>query len=65
MPLTEVRGLLEHEIDLQHERDHLVSVSSRYERLDGCRVPELLPWATRRLTAMTRIDGVKVNRSTR
>jgi ubiquinone biosynthesis protein len=56
----EVRNLLLHEIQLDHEQAHLRSAA---KRLRGCRdamVPRVLDFSTPRITAMQRLFGVKV-----
>lgn len=53
--LTSVGHLLQSEVDLAGEQAHMTA--ARRAAPPGVVVPELLPWCTPRLTAMTRIHG--------
>jgi len=55
-----VRDLLIHEVRCTQEQRHLAAAAARYARRPGVVVPRLLPFCTPRMTAMTRIDGVRV-----
>jgi ubiquinone biosynthesis protein len=58
--LAQVRQLLAHEVRLDCERGNLIEAGRALEGVPGVRVPRLLPFQTRRLLAMERIDGRKV-----
>ncbi len=57
--LESVRTLLANEVRLDQEQRHLAEAAERYGG-PGMRIPRLLPFCTPRITAMERIDGVKV-----
>jgi Predicted unusual protein kinase len=56
----EVRDLLAWEVHLEKEQEHLRAARVTYKDLKAVLIPELYPLSTPRLTAMQRIDGVKV-----
>lgn len=56
----EVRDLLAWEVHLDHEQEHLRAARSTYKDLKSVLIPEVYDLSTPRLTAMQRIDGVKV-----
>jgi len=59
--LTEIRALLEHEVDFPREQRSLADAARVYGRLPGIRVPRLIgPLSTARITALTHEAGVKV-----
>lgn len=58
--LAQVRELLAHEIRLDFERGHLAEARQALRAVPGVRVPRLLPFQSRRLLAMERIDGRRV-----
>ncbi len=59
--MDDVRRLLEREVDLPGEQANLLAAERRYRRMEGVRVPRLIPeLSTPRLTAMTEEAGVKV-----
>ena len=59
--VSEVRLLLEHELDLAREQATLVEAARMYRGSFGIRVPHLIPTlCTRNITAMTAENGVKV-----
>jgi ubiquinone biosynthesis protein len=59
--VSEVRLLLEHELDLAREQATLMEAARMYRSSIGIRVPTLIPpLCTRNITAMTAEDGVKV-----
>ena len=59
--VSEVRLLLEHELDLAREQATLVEAARMYRCSFGIRVPRLIPaLCTRNITAMTAENGVKV-----
>lgn len=58
--LDSVRRLLVHEVRLDLEQTHLAAAAERYADAQAVRIPRLLPFSTPQLTAMERIDGVKV-----
>ncbi len=64
--ITEIRVLLEREVDFPREQRTLVVVGRTYGRLTGVRVPRLLePLSTANITALTHEDGVKVTKAVR
>ncbi|HLK47341.1 MAG TPA: AarF/UbiB family protein, partial [Bryobacteraceae bacterium] len=59
--ITEVRLLLEHELDFAREQATLIDALRLYRSSLGIRVPRLIePLCTARITAMTAEQGVKV-----
>jgi len=58
--LAQVRQLLAHEVRLDFERGHLAEAGRALALVPGVHVPRLLPFQSRRLLAMERIDGRKV-----
>ncbi len=59
--ITEVRLLLEHELDFPREQATLLEAHRMYQASFGIRVPRLIqPLCTGRLTAMSAESGVKV-----
>jgi ubiquinone biosynthesis protein len=59
--LTEVRLLLEHELDFVREQATLIEAHRAYRSTIGIRVPRLIrPLCTSRITAMSEESGVKV-----
>jgi ubiquinone biosynthesis protein len=58
--LAQVRQLLAHEVRLDFERGHLAEAGRALDAVRGAHVPRLLPFQSRRLLAMERIDGHKV-----
>ena len=59
--ISEVRLLLEHELDFPREQATLVEAVRMYRSNSGIRVPRLIrPLCSRRITAMTAEHGVKV-----
>ncbi len=58
--LAQVRQLLAHEVRLDFERGHLFEAGRALAAIPGVHVPRLLPFQSRRLLAMERIDGRKV-----
>ncbi len=59
--LTEIRRLLEHEVDFRREQKTLAAADHVYGALPGVRVPRLIePLSTGTITALTYEDGVKV-----
>ena len=59
--ITEVRLLLEHELDFAREQATLIEAVRMYRSSFGIRVPRLIePLCTSRITAMTAEHGVKV-----
>lgn len=56
----QVRLLLEREVLLAEEQAHLAAARKTLADVPGVLVPELLPWCTRRVTAMERVRGRKV-----
>ncbi|MBV8228867.1 MAG: AarF/ABC1/UbiB kinase family protein [Planctomycetaceae bacterium] len=58
---AQVRERLGHEVRLDIEQRHLASAREAYEGWEATvRIPRPLPWSSRRITAMERIDGRKV-----
>jgi ubiquinone biosynthesis protein len=57
---AQVRELLERETRLDQEQRHLVLARQAYAGMQRVVVPEVFPFSTPRLTAMERIDGLKV-----
>ncbi len=57
---SQVRELLIREVCLAAEQDHLARAGHAYRGRADVMVPEVFPFSTPRVTAMTRIDGVKV-----
>lgn len=58
--LDDVRDLLQEEVRLDHEQRHLAAAARAYAGLDRVHVPSLLPYCSPRVTAMSRLEGVKV-----
>jgi ubiquinone biosynthesis protein len=59
--LTEIRLLLEHEVDFRREQATLLNALSAYRSLPGVRVPRLIPsLSTPNITALSRESGTKV-----
>lgn len=56
----EARAILLHEVRLEYEQAHLVRAGRLYAGRDDVLVPKLLPFSTEHVTAMERIEGVKV-----
>jgi ubiquinone biosynthesis protein len=64
--LTEIRLLLEHEVDFRREQLMLSTVARVYGSLPGVRVPGLIePLSTATITALTHENGVKVTQALR
>lgn len=59
----DVRTLLEHEVDLASEQNHLAAAAAAYAAHPDVCVPELLPFRTPNLIAMQRVRGIKVTDS--
>jgi ubiquinone biosynthesis protein len=55
-----IRGLLLHEVRLGEEQRHLAEAARIYRSMPCVAIPSLLPFCTPRLTAMERIDGVRI-----
>lgn len=55
-----LRGLLANEVVLEHEQRHLSEAAEFYAGDDAVVIPALLPFCAPDVTAMTRIDGVRV-----
>ena len=63
---TEVRRLLQHEVDFRGEQTRLEKAAVEYGALDGIRVPTLMkPLCTATITAMSEERGVKITRAAR
>jgi ubiquinone biosynthesis protein len=59
--LTEIRLLLEREVDFRREQATLLNALDAYRRVPGVRVPRLIqPLSTDTITALTQEKGVKV-----
>ncbi len=59
--LTEIRLLLEREVDFRREQTTLLNALGAYRRVPGVRVPRLIqPLSTATITALTQEKGVKV-----
>lgn len=58
--LGTVQRLLRHEVHFENEQRHLRAAAAFYAAEPRLWVPRLLPWCTRRLTAMERVFGIKV-----
>ncbi len=59
--LTEIRLLLEHEVDFRREQTTLLNGLRAYRSLPGVRVPRLIqPLSTATITALTQENGAKV-----
>jgi ubiquinone biosynthesis protein len=57
---TEIRRLLEHEVDFLREQANMARGAQAFGHFQSVRVPELMPsLCTRRITAMSEEDGVK------
>lgn len=57
---TQVRDLLIREVCLSAEQEHLIRARRAYRSMTSVVVPEVYEFSTPRVTAMQRIDGVKV-----
>ncbi len=55
-----IRELLRHEIHLEQEQQHLAEAGRLLASNPRVSIPALLPFCTRRITAMQRIDGCKL-----
>jgi ubiquinone biosynthesis protein len=67
LPMLDYRGLIEgvarlllHEIELEREQENLAWAAAFYADSTDVVIPKLLPFSTPRVTAMERIDGIKV-----
>lgn len=58
--LENARALLLGEIHFEQEQQNLFAAGQQYAHRSDVRIPRLLPFSTPRLTAMERIDGIKV-----
>jgi len=58
--LDAAANLLRHEIDFAAEQRQLGAAADALSGIDGVRVPRLLPFCTSKVTAMERLDGVRV-----
>jgi ubiquinone biosynthesis protein len=58
-----VRDLLVHEVHLEEEQKHLLEAAEEYAGMDSVVVPGLLPFNSRRMTAMVRLRGVTLGES--
>jgi ubiquinone biosynthesis protein len=56
-----VAGRLRHEVALSNEQAHIREAARLYENVPGVRVPALFPFCTGEVTAMSRIDGIKLS----
>lgn len=61
--LDSVTRLLANEVRLDHEQHNLVAAAAFYAGSPTVLVPRLFPFCTDRITAMERVDGVKVTES--
>src|SRR5439155_13465860 len=52
-----VRDLLAHEVRLDEEQKHLAEAAAEYASLPSVAIPKLLPFGSRRLPAMERLQG--------
>lgn len=52
-----IRELLRHEVELDLEQQHLAEAAEFYARCRFVQIPELLPFCSPRLTAMSRLSG--------
>lgn len=57
---SQVKELLIREVCLAAEQEHLTRAREAYRQRADVVVPEVFPFSTPRVTAMTRVDGVKV-----
>jgi ubiquinone biosynthesis protein len=57
---SQVRDLLSREVCLAAEQEHLELARRAYRSMTSVVVPEVFPFSTPRVTAMTRVDGIKV-----
>ena len=57
---SQVRDLLSREVCLAAEQEHLARARRAYQSMTSVVVPEVFPFSTPRVTAMTRVDGIKV-----
>lgn len=57
---NEVRELLLSEVDFRSEQTHLARAAEQYRDDTIVAIPELAPFCTPEITAMSRLDGVKV-----
>jgi ubiquinone biosynthesis protein len=59
--LTEIRLLLEHEVDFRSEQQTLLRALESYRKAPGVRIPQIIqPLCTPGITALTHENGVKV-----
>ncbi|HAO33457.1 MAG TPA: AarF/UbiB family protein [Candidatus Competibacter sp.] len=61
--LDSIRKLLAREVQLDHEQVHLARAAAFFADTPAVLIPKLLPFCTPRMTAMERVDGVKVTDS--
>ena len=57
---SQVRDLLSREVCLAAEQEHLARAQDAYRSMTSVVVPEVFPFSTPRMTAMSRVDGIKV-----
>ena len=57
---AQVRQLLDNEVDMAHERDHMDAAHQVYDGWPMVSLPKLLPFYSKRLLAMERIEANKV-----
>lgn len=57
---SQVRDLLSREVCLAAEQEHLACAQDAYRSMTSVVVPEVFPFSTPRMTAMARVDGIKV-----
>ena len=62
-PLEDAALLVADEVKLDREQAHLRQSQLTYAEDDDVRIPDLLPWCTPRVTAMTRVRGAPVTQA--
>jgi ubiquinone biosynthesis protein len=58
--LASIQRLLRHEVQFEVERKHLGEAARLYDSMEDVHIPRVLPFSSRRITAIERIYGQKV-----
>ncbi|MDN5279840.1 MAG: ubiquinone biosynthesis protein [Clostridiales bacterium] len=60
-PLSDAAQLVADEVRLEHEQANLKRAKELYKNISEIEVPELLPWCSNRVTAMSLVKGKKLS----
>lgn len=60
-PLSDAAQLVADEVRLEHEQANLKRAKELYQNVEEVYVPELLPWCSNKVTAMSHIKGKKLS----